>query len=156
MRTERGVGLRPPTNWNCSLGPAPPCRSKDWKVDCGAGGGGLFGSQDGYPSEPRDILRGELEDADGCSYTSWVSVRNPADADDECWTGEAEEGSLLEFWRDIIIREQEEIKKHAGGERDNQGVVNVDKGVVSRQGDSGFNVRGVKGFKPRASWRMSQ
>lgn len=54
MRTERGVGFRPP--YHCSpLGPAPPVdvslniptAELEWIVERGAGGGGRFGSQEG-------------------------------------------------------------------------------------------------------------
>jgi hypothetical protein len=54
IRTDRGVGLRPPTNGSLC--------ADDWKVDAGAGGGGLLGSHEGYPSDS-DILRGG--DGDG-------------------------------------------------------------------------------------------
>lgn len=46
IRTERGVGLRPPTK-GASLGPGMCIAEEDWKVEVGAGGGGLFGSQEG-------------------------------------------------------------------------------------------------------------
>lgn len=72
MRTERGVGLRPPVNAGtgvcgvtCSLswalpvgrsdaGPASPTNMtfvlSEWRVEPGAGGGGRLGSHEGYPS----------------------------------------------------------------------------------------------------------
>lgn len=57
-RTERGVGLRPPTPERKSgLGPALGPDSvyipatDEWTVERGAGPGGRLGSQLGYPSE---------------------------------------------------------------------------------------------------------
>lgn len=55
IRMDRGVGLRPPS-MKGSLG------ADEWNVDAGAGGGGLLGSQEGYPSDASDTLLGDAEE----------------------------------------------------------------------------------------------
>lgn len=81
MRTDLGVGLRPPIG---SL------RADDWKVDAGAGGGGRLGNHDGYPSEASESLGG---DADDCCPELSPRRCSPIGefSDDVCPGGESEE-----------------------------------------------------------------
>ena len=87
MRTERGVGLRPPMN--CSVGVVSPSLPVwDRKVEAGGGCNGLFGSQDGYPSEPSDLRY--REEVDGRSEMSpgWSIGESLADEDVKFKSGE--------------------------------------------------------------------
>ena len=107
MRTERGVGLRPPpSGGTLALGSGTAGVSlplvltpwataavanmfpvEDWMVECGSGGGGRCGSQDGYPS----LSAGEGDDTAGCGRVG----KSGEWGEDEAWDSCGREEDML-------------------------------------------------------------
>ena len=88
MRTDRGVALRPTAYCSVTvLGPGSlniPSTDAEWMVERGPGGGGRFGSQDGYPSD--DESGGGDSGEDERSVPAWVcpALRSNSTGDELC------------------------------------------------------------------------